>query len=152
MAANEFDTLEGRLEIASRPATLCYGKPLDFITTLTKILRVSFPIHKSHKFIIVGHENPSVDDVDTLWARFDSLGNPLGWFAFIKGAWQRFYTVVPGEIRWVVGDSDFPPAGWRAITEVGAGIDAAILTKLQTRYVEIAVDRYSFYAIRYVGY
>lgn len=152
MASDEFDTLEGKLEIASRPATLCYGKPLTFIETLTKILRATFPVHNNHKFIVVGNEFPSTDDIDTLWARFDSGGNPMGWFAFIKGQWQRFYTPIPGEIRWIVGDSDNPPEGWKPIVEQGAGIDAAILAKLMLSYVEISVDRYSFFAVRYVGY
>jgi len=152
MAADEFNTLEGKLEIASRPSTLCFGKPLEFLENLTKYLRVSFPIFKTHKFVLVDTREPDVDDVDKLWARFDSAGNPQGWFAFIKGQWQRFYTVVPGEVRWVVGDSDNPPAGWQPIVEESGYINPAILTELMTHYVEISAGRYSFFAVRYVGY
>lgn len=152
MAANDFDTLEGKLEVVSRPATLCYGKPWDFVRSLIKILRVTFPVNRNNKFIVEGHETPGTDDIDTLWARFDPSRNPIGWFAFVKGQWRRFYTPVPGELRWVVGDSNTPPSGWVAITSTGSGVDQAILDELKSQYVEISSGRYSYYAVRYVGY
>jgi len=152
MAGEDFDTLAGKLEIASRPSTLCYGKPLEFIDKLVEIFRATFPVNKNHKFVVYGSGQPGVDDIDKLWAKFSSDGQPQGWFAFIKGTWQRFYTPVPGEIRWIVGDSNNPPAGWSPITGVGAKVTSAILAELTSHYVEISAGRYSYYAVRYVGY
>ena len=152
MASNEFDTLEGSLVIASRPTTLCYGKPWDFVRALLNILKVSFPVNRNNKFIVVGHETPSSDEVTTLWARFDTSGNSLNWYAYIKGKWQIFYTVAPGEVRWFVGNSSSPPDGWQALLSTADGVSQDILDKLFLQYAEISSGIYSYYAARYIGY
>lgn len=152
MASNEFDTLEGQLVVSSRPATLCYGKPWDFVQSLLKILKVTFPVNRNSKFIVVGHETPGSDDVTTLWGRFDTSGNPLGWYAYVKGKWQKFYSPAGGEIRWFVGNSSTPAAGWRPLLSTADGVSAEIIDKLTLQYVTISPGVYSFYAARYVGY
>jgi len=152
MAANEFDTLEGQLVISARPATLCYGKPWEFIATLLQILKVTFPVKRSNRFIVFGHQTPSPDDVNTMWAKFDSSGNPLNWYAYVKGAWRIFYTVAPGEVRWFVGASSNPPAGWRALRSTADGVSQDILDKLIPQYAEVTPGLYSYYAARYIGY
>lgn len=153
MALTDFDTLVGELEIATRPATLCFGKPWDFVENLVKFLRVKFPVNRNNNFIVAGSETPSVDDTDKLWAKFSRNRSPLGWYAFISGKWRRFYTVVPGEIRWVAGDSENPPEGWAVVTQTSTGVTAAVWDEISKHYVDGAnAGQYYYFAIRYVGY
>jgi hypothetical protein len=152
MASNDFDTLEGQLEISSRPATLCYGKPWDFVARLVDILKVTFPVNRDNKFIVFGHQTPTSDDVNTMWARFDSSGNPLNWYAYVKGKWQIYYTVAPNEVRWFAGSSATPPNGWRPLLSTADGVSQGILDKLLPLYNEVTPGLYSYYAARYIGY
>ncbi|HUS88779.1 MAG TPA: hypothetical protein VMW91_05315 [Desulfosporosinus sp.] len=152
MASNDFDTLEGQIVVSSRPATLCYGKPWDFINTLISILKVTFPVNRNNRFVVFGHETPGSDETNMMWARFDTSGNPTGWFAFVKGQWQRFYSPAPKEIRWFYGDSNSPALGWLPLLSTANGVSQAIVDKLLAQYVEIVPGQYSYYAARYIGY
>lgn len=152
MANTDFDTLIGELQISERPGSLCYGKPWDFVGILTKILKVSFPVNRNNKFVVIGHETPAIDDQDKMWARFTSSRVPLGWFTYVKGKWRRFYTAAPGEVRWFIGDSTKPPDGWQTIDENVSGISNAILDKLKILYVEDTPGHFVFFAARYIGY
>lgn len=152
MASEQFDDLEGELEITARPGTLCYGKPWEFVSILTNILRVKFPVRRGSRFLVYGPDTPSSDDRNTLWASFDRAGNPLGLFAFVKGAWRRFYTVAPGEIRWINGNSANPPPGWQPILQAAGGIPQAVFDKLIADYVDDGAGGYLYYAVKYVGY
>lgn len=154
MAITDTDELVGKLEISGRPRDLCWGKPWDFIKSLTEIVRVRFPSGKGHALIVSSHETPSPDDVYKLWARFDKNRNPLGWFAHIKGKWRRFYTPAPGEVKWFIGDSANPPEGWQALTADAGGVNASIVAKLVPNYVENPnlPGTYIYFAARYFGY
>ena len=154
MAVTDTDSLVGELELVTRPQNLCWGKPLDFVKTLIDIVKVKFPISRGNKFVVVGHETPGTDDVDKQWARFDQNRNPLGWHAFVKGQWRKYYTVVPGEIRWIIGDSDNPPSGWQLVDENISGLNINIVNKLKAQYVAFEGDptRFMYFAVRYFGY
>ena len=154
MAITDTDDLVGKLEVSGRPRDLCWGKPWDFIKALTRILVVRFPARRGHSFVYSGSEAPSPDDVNLLWARIDKNRNPLGWFAHVKGEWQRFYTPVPGELRWIIGDSTNPPKGWQAVTADAGGVNPSILAKLTPNYVENPNNpgTYIYFAARYLGY
>lgn len=152
MAVTDFDTLVGELEISARPATLCYGRPWDFVSNLVKILTVKFPVNRNNKFIVSGPETPGTDDTDKLWAKFTRNRSPLGWWAFINGNWRRFYTVVPGEIRWIIGDSSDIPEGWVLVSSSTPGADSEVLTQLLSQFVENGSGGYKYFAIRYIGY
>lgn len=152
MANTDFDTLSGQLTIGERPTKLSYGKPWDFVKALTSILKVSFPVNRNNKFVVDGSEAPNVDDRDKLWARFNSSRVPMGWFTYVKGKWRRFYTPAPGEVRFVIGDSDHPPDGWQTINDDVSGIKRQILDKLKGEYVEDTPGHYIYFAVRYIGY
>lgn len=152
MATTDFDTLRGRLKLTGRPANLCWGNPLEFIKLLTKLLSVEFPVNMDLKLIVVGHQTPSPDDADKMWAQTDTNGNPLGWFKKIKGQWRKFYTVVPGEVRWVIGNSATPPDGWQTIDESTPGLSPGLVSKIKSQYVSNSTGGYSYYAVRYIGY
>lgn len=152
MAVTDKDTLTGSLQIVSKPFELCWGKPWDFVKQLVNILKVKFPVNQGNQFIVTGWETPSTDDTGLMWARFDKNRNPLGWYAFIKNQWQKFYTTLNGEVRWVIGDSASIESGWVLIDNNTAGIDSDIVAKIMQDYVIITPGRYKYFAVKYVGY
>lgn len=153
MGLIDTDTLVGELEIVERPRELAWSKPLDFVKMLVKMLRVKFPVSRNNNFVISGDDVPGTDETGKMWAKFDAQRNPLGWWAFAKGKWRKFFTVGAGEVKWFIGDSSKPEDGWSVITGDNApGISSGVLSKLLSMYVEITPGVYSYYAARYVGF
>jgi len=152
MAVTDKDTLLGRLQVTTKPISLCWGKPWDFVKSLVDILSVKFPVNSNNQFIVSGKDTPSPDDAELMWARFDNNRNPLGWFAFVKSNWRKFFTVVNGEVRWVIGDSTSIEDGWQLIDDNTPGVDADIITQIKKQYVLISPGRYKYFAVRYMGY
>lgn len=152
MAVTDRDTLEGELVEVGRPRNISWGKPEDFIALLIRILRVKFPVNQGVDFITKGFRTPSVDDRNRMWARTDKNGNPEGWFSFVKGKSRQWYDVAPGEVRWFIGHSSNPPAGWQVILPSVGGIPAAVVDSYVSRYVTDDADGYISYAARYIGY
>lgn len=154
MGLTDTDGLVGKLEIIDRPRNLQWGKPLDFLKAIVSILRVRFPINRNNDFILKGWETPSTDDIGRLWGKLDQSSNPLGWHAFIKGKWRKFYDFAPGEVRWFIGNSDNPPDGWEPLVTVDTGVSSAIQAKAQSLSLEspIGSGTYIWYPARYVGY
>lgn len=155
MAATDFDYLDGKLEIFDRPATLRFGRPWDFVAALTRILKVRFPVGRNHKLTIVGTDTPSPDDTDKLWVKVDRERNPMGFYSFVKGQFRRYYSPAPGEIRWVWGDSNYPPDGWRVVdNDTAPQIPASVRNQLKVQYVPTPGDplRYLYFAVWYAGY
>lgn len=153
---DEFYYLEGALSLQSGAMFTCWEdlvRPWNFIKRLAEYLQINFQVPKNHNFIAQGYETPDLTSPH-VWAKFDTNRNPLGWFGFIKNMWQRFYTdaVSDGEMRWVVGDSDNPPAGWQPLVYGLNDFTDEQLDKLVEQYVEISSGRYSYYAARYIGY
>ncbi len=152
MAVTDKDTLVGSLEVTTKPYELCWGKPWDFVKQLVNILKVKFPVNQGNQFVVSGFNTPTTDDVGLMWARFDKSRNPLGWYGFVKGQWQKFFTLYGGEIRWIIGDSQAIEPGWQLIDTNTAGIDADVIVKIKSMYVERSAGRYKYFAVRYVGY
>ena len=154
MAITEKDGLAGKLVPIGIPKDLQWSTPANFVNALVEMLRVVFPFSPVLKLIVTGHRQPSPDDIDTVWARTDRNGNPLGWHGFFDGQWRQFHTAAAGEVRWFIGSSANPPEGWQFIDEDASGITLDIVTKLKTEYVEHPTEdgQYVYYAARYIGY
>lgn len=153
MGLTDNDTLQGKIEIATPPIRLCWGKPLEFVKSLTEILTVRFPVNQNNEFTIVGFETPSPDDRGKMWARFTASRNWLGWHAFIKGQWRRVYAYHQSEIIWMVGNSSNIPEGFQLV-EPGVPLPVSVITKIVSEYVETSPGSgtFNYFAVRFIGY
>lgn len=153
---NEFDSISGQLSIVPGTKMPCWEdlvRPWGFIRRLVDILKVGIIVPRGYQFIAQGAGIPEISSVK-VWAKFDLNRNPLGWFALVQNTWRGLFVdgIAKNQMAWVTGDSDNPPSGWQPLVYGSNDIDSEILDQLRASYVEISSGRYSYYAVRYVGY
>lgn len=145
------DMLKGAVKLNGLADRECFTSWKDFLSRLPDLLSIEVP--QGIGGVISSHQPPSEDDRDKLWVRRDTNGNFLGLYTFQDGNWQPFFDMAVGEVRWLVGDSANPPAGFVFIDEGDAVIPSNVVASLKAQYVPNSLGPgFSFYAVRFEGF
>lgn len=150
-------TFERRVvDIVSKsvPDNLCWTTPKEFIEQLTTLLSGVVETGSNEDFMIVGHQEPAVDQRDKVWARFSINRRWLGFYAFLSGAWRKLYHYDSDDIIWKTGNSLSIPDGFELITTSTSSLPPDVRNAIVSQYVETSPGSgvYNYFAVLYVGY
>lgn len=123
------NNINGSIVLVGLPDTLCYQTIEELVNDLPNILQVSIdpPLITN---VIVSATQPLSGQAGSVWFRVSNGGTFIGIYMFSGGTWTQVFPA-PGEIRWVVGDSANPPAGF-ILTDNAAYLSSAIKAHLHT--------------------
>lgn len=125
---------------------------LDALKALTVYGSVDIPASITN--VIVGVSEPTSNDANKIWFRYDNSGNFLGIYAFQAGQWRQVIQNIPGQVYWLAVDSATGvPDGFTIIDASGPSfISAGTRTHIQTFYYPAGPGPYTYSAFYFSGY
>lgn len=145
------NVVRGALRVNGLPELNCFRSFADFIKALPELLSVEVP--EGAYGVTVGADEPGEQDRTKLWVRRDNSGGLIGLYAFQGGAWKPLYGPVPGEVKFIFGDSNIPPEGWEVILPGDGTMPSEVVNRLVSTYVpNVGTGGYYYFAVRYVGF
>lgn len=100
------------------PEGLCFTTPAELFAEFLRVMSVNIPSSTAAGFV-TGSSTPTAEQRTLPWMRTDGSGRPLGVYKFYSGTWRRFYTDMPGTIKFI----DIPLAAFDASGKGTAGGD-----------------------------
>lgn len=149
MSAPPLNAIVGSIKIVGLPERESFTGFRDFWERLPELVEVELPAGATG--IVFSSTEPGEDYRNSLWVNRDNNGIVLGLYSFQGGKWKQIQNTILGEIRWIYGDSDTTPDGWKLIITGDDTVPDTVVAHLVPQYLTLSAGRYSFYAVRFVG-
>lgn len=125
----------------------------DAIQVLAQYGTVEIPTSITN--VIVGFSEPTSDDINKIWFRYDVNANFLGIYAFQNGGWHPVVmTSALTDIFWKYRATNIPATGFTIIDSTGPSfIDSVTRAYLESLYVwDVGHTFYIYAAYAFTGY
>lgn len=142
-------SIKGAIKVAGVPDTACFTTFADLINALGEYLRVEIPI-QSVSNLIISNVQPGQADRDKPWWRISNSGSFIGIYTYNDGVWSQVLPA-PGQVFWLIGDSDNPPAGY-SFTAVASALSGPDYTALIAQAVPVGGPPFTYYPALYIGF
>lgn len=145
------NTVASALKVIALPERACFTTWQEFIESIPRFIGVEVP--DSVSGVVVSSTPPGEGSRDKIWFRRDNNGSFLGIYAFQNGAWRPLYQFAPGQVIWMVGDSDNPPEGFTVIVAGDPTMPNSTALGIMAQYIPNPIGPgFNYFAVRYSGY
>lgn len=135
--------INGALKLLGLPDLACFKSFKDFLAALPSMYAVVIP--DSITNVTISNIQPLDSESDHVWFRMSNGGDFIGIYLFSNGSWQQRYPA-PGEVSWIVGDSNNPPPGF-ILTDDAPWISSPIKNDLKAFWRPTGSGPWNFFTV-----